>query len=291
MKKIANNFIELEQKPLDDELSIFDVIMFIRRNFYVLLSSALLGACLGFVLTFVLPAEWEASGLIRIGQLGRAGSAGASIEPALQVADRLKSKSFQNEVLKELKISTEDDNDQAENFRDQFKVKLEKSDLINLSIRAGSRDEARRNLKVVAEELKFIHLKISAPTVDRWRDELNTINNELNKADVEAKRLNKSLAAQLNSLNALSFSQTSLLSSILITREAELRTFRDTKNELEEQLSPERTFPTGILGNIEVSRKPVFPKKSIFVSAGFFLGLLLAFAYVVVKNTFLVRKD
>ena len=65
-----------------------------------------------------------------------------------------------------------------------------------------------------------------------------------------------------------------------MSKAQEYRNFRDNKRMLEEKLSPERTFPTHVLGRVDVSKKPAFPKYGMFIPAGLFLGLFASFAYI-----------
>ena len=86
----------------DDEVSLIDLVAFVKRNVLTLISGAILGGILGLVIAFSIAPQWEATALLRVGQLGSTGSA---IEPSLQVVDRIKNKSFQNDVLKNLGLS------------------------------------------------------------------------------------------------------------------------------------------------------------------------------------------
>jgi hypothetical protein len=275
MSKSENVALVANNDQFDEGISLLDLGAFIRRNLGTLLGGALIGGVLGLALAFIPPSEWEAKALVRIGQYGNAGAAGAAIEPPLQVIDRVKYKSFQNDVLKSLGISTGEDDANAELFRDTLKVKLEKSELINLSLRGRSPDEVKLHMNAVVNELKNIHVRMSGPSINRWKQELESIEQELKQANTQAERLARSLGGQSDSLNDKNFSQAALLSNILIAREGELRSFRDRKRMLEERLSPERTFPTDVLGRIEASQKPVFPKKSLFTVAGLGIGLFL----------------
>jgi capsular polysaccharide biosynthesis protein len=270
------------------ELSLHDLVAFIRRNLGILLGGALIGGVLGLAMAFIQPLQWEASTLIQVGQLGNAGGAeggiGTNIEPPLRVADRIKNRSFQNDVLKNLGLMTGEDDSNANVFRDTLKVKLEKSELLNLTLRAMSPDEAKLHMSAVVNELKKIHTRISVPTISRWHQELASIDRELKQANTEAERLAKSLDRQSDLINDKNFSQVALLSNILIMREVELREFHDEKRMLEERLSPERTFDTNVLGRIEVSTKPVFPKKSLYILAGLVMGLLLGVLLSILRS-------
>jgi hypothetical protein len=179
---------------------------------------------------------------------------------------------------------TDEDDSTAKVFRDTLKVKLEKSELLNLTLRGMSPDEAKLHMSAVVNELKKIHARISVPTISRWHQELASIERELKQANTEAEGLAKSLDSQSNLINDKNFSQVALLSNILIMREVELREFHDQKRMLEERLSPERTFDTNVLGRIEISTKPVFPKKSLYILAGLVTGLLLGALLLILRS-------
>jgi len=287
MRKSEKAALVTREDQFDDELSLLDLVAFIRRNVRILLGGALIGGVLGLTIAFTLPAEWEASAVIRIGQFGNSGNPGNPgnpIEPPLQAVDRIKNKSFQDDVLKQFEISTDQNDAKVRIFRDSLKGRLEKSELISLTLRGWSADEASQHMSAVINELKNIHTRMSAPTISRWHQELESIELELKQASNEAERLAKSLGVRSNFLNERNFSQAVLASNILIAREGELRSFRDRKRMLEEQLSPERTFATDVLGRVEVSTEPVFPKKSLFAEAGLFVGLLLGALLSMLKS-------
>lgn len=107
----------------------------LRCNGLRLVIAALLGAVFGFVLTFIVPAEWEASGLVRIGQVWGADSSGKVVELPMVAVDRVKSRVFQDQVLLSLGLSVNEDDDKPQHFRNSLKVRLEKSDLIHHLVR------------------------------------------------------------------------------------------------------------------------------------------------------------
>ena len=260
----------------DDELTIIDVFKFLRVNFRFFSIGAILGCVIGLGVAYAVTPQWEATALLRIEQLGNAGNAGNAIEPTLQVVDRIKNRSFQNDVLKKLGLSTSENDKLAKYFINTLKVKLEKSDLVNLAIRGSSPENAKRNMSAIINEIESIHNKMLEPTVHRWQQELASIQSELDQANARQERLEKSLNRQAGSFNDKNFSQAALLSNILLTREAEFKSLRDRKRILEEQLSPARTFSTKVIGRVEVSEDSVFPSKPVFSLVGLLLGLLFS---------------
>ena len=271
--------VSLENRSID-ELSFIDLLVFIRRNFRVLLGCALLGAVVGLVLAYAMPAQWEASALVRIGQLGASGSSGSSgslIEPALQVVDRIKNISFQKSVLNRLGTINGENSTNVKTFNSSLKVKLEKSELISISLDSYSPEDAKAYLEAVIEELKNIHTRMSESAINRWNQELVSTEEAIKKDIDESNSLNKSLK-ELNA-SEKKFPEMLLKSNILLlhelARERELQFYLERKFLLQEQLSSERTFATEVLGQVEVSGVPVFPKKPLFALAGIILGLIL----------------
>lgn len=269
----------IDNGQLDDELNLLDLLAFVHRNARILIATTLIGAIFGGGVAFSVSPQWEASALVRVGQLGNVGRLG-NVEPPLQIVDRIKSKSFQNDVLKRLELVDDD----AKLFRKTLKVKLEKSELISLALRGGAVDAVKLHMNAVVNKLKEEHGRISAPTISRLRQELATIELELKLTSVESERLKKMLDGA-DSVSEKVFLQAILVSNLRLAREDELRTFRDRKRELEEQLSLERTFPTDVMGKIEVLSEPVYPKKTLFIMVGLFMGLFLGIFVSVVRAT------
>lgn len=281
-----NQAIENES---NDEFDLLDLVNFIRRNFIYLFWGMLLGVVVALILAMLLPKQFSATALVKIGEIANINAAGtatgSTIEPSLQVVDRIKSRSFQDDVLKALKISVDDDDSAlVKQFRNSLKVKLEKSELISLSVNANSRAQANAMMQGVLNQLNTAHYKISYPTIARLKLELVSVNNELKFADVEMKQLSKTLEIQSEKTIDMKFSQFVLLNSLRMSKEEEYRNFRDSKRMLEERLSPERTFPTHVLGRVEVSKNPVYPNYTIFGSAGLVLGLFAGLLYILARS-------
>lgn len=280
MNKTENEVLTSSETLIDKELSLLDLVEFVQKNFFILIGGLLLGLFASLVTAFLLPSEWEATALVRVGQF-KNGDNLISIEPSLQVVDRIKSASFQQDVLKSLSLNSKENNTIDDKLKN-LKVKLEKSELINISLRDLTKDEAKNNLSVVINELVKIHKKKFEPVIKRWNQELISTELAMQNSKAESNQLNKTLE-RLGS-SEKTFSENALNSSTLLVREKEMQYYRQRRTVLEELLSPERTFPTEILGNIIVSKEPVSPKKMLFATAGAILGLILAFFFIIFRE-------
>lgn len=280
MYKTENEVLTSPESLIDKELSLLDLVGFVQKNFIILIGGLLLGLFASLVTAFLLPSEWEATALVRVGQF-KNGDNLISIEPSLQVVDRIKSASFQQDVLKSLSLNSKENNTIDDKLQN-LKVKLEKSELINISLRDLTKDEAKNNLSVVINELVKIHKKKFEPVIKRWNQELISTELAMQNSIAESNQLNKTLE-RLGS-SEKTFSENAFNSSTLLVREKEMQYYRQRRTVLEELLSPERTFPTEILGNIIVSKEPVSPKKMLFATAGAILGLILAFFFIIFRE-------
>ena len=263
----------------DDELTFLDLVTFARRHRLALLGGALMGGTLGLAVAFVLPAQWEAVAQLRVAQLG--GS--APVEQPLMVVERVTQKSFGDDALKRMGISPDESNPKASLLRNSLKAKVEKSGLVGVRVRGASPDEAARFADAVVAELVSTHAKMAEPTLQRWRSEIEEIDMELKRGDREIERLRGSLERQAGIDQIASLFQ-AVVSNILLSREKEVRGVRERKRELQEQLSPERTFPTASLGRVNVSTRPVFPRKPLFAVGGLVIGLLMGVLLSVVRS-------
>ena len=203
----AKQNIAANETELADDFDLLDVINFIRRNFIYMLWGALLGLAIGGLLVVLLPKQFEATALVKIGEIANINAAGSAIESSLLVVDRIKSRSFQDDVLNTLKISTDDDDSAlVKQFRASLKITLEKSELLSLSVNANSRAQANALMQGVVNQLNTVHYKMSYPSIARLKLELDSVNNEIKLADEESKKFSKVLDTQLENVTDMKFS-------------------------------------------------------------------------------------
>ncbi len=269
-----------ENHKMSQVITFEDGINFARRNSVRIIVCGLVGALIGLGLAFVIPKEWEATSVLQIGQLASESGPPAPIETTSRAVERIKLDQFQDIVLTRLGLPLDVGANRATDlFRNSSKVALlRNADLIQVSVRGNSPEEAKRFAQMYGEELISVHAALAKPSLDKLKADLAEVSDSL---ILEEKRRVR-LATLLESRNRESvvgkFSENVLLNDIVSSNDKQLRQLRLQKNSIQERLDPERTFNTRVLGSVDVTRRAVFPKKSVLAIAGLLAGFFFAFA-------------
>ena len=183
-----NELVNSQEYDEQNDFNLMDATNFMRRSAKYLIFGMLLGVIVALIIAVLLPKQYEAKALIKIGQIGNIDTKVMPIEPVLQVVDRIRSQSFRDTVLVVLGVFIEHDDDTlVKKFEGNLKVKLEKSEIISLSLKALTRAEALVRMQEVVKHINITHNSMLLPTVSRLKLELDSINNELKLADIESK--------------------------------------------------------------------------------------------------------
>lgn len=261
-----------------------EIRTFLRRHALRLGACVAIGAILAMALTMIIQPLWQAKATVQNGQFYSSTTepTAVSIESPARTVDRVKVASFQDSVLKQLNLPLEEGiNAQTDLIRRSFVIRLlRNSDLLELSVRGYSPAEATRVLQQYVHNLTEEHRHLAQPTLDRMNEDLRQVQAEL----VGAQALQSDLEKRNKERNQVSaagkFSENVLLDNMLSSNASDIRTLQQRRNILREQLNPERTFNTRMIGDTEVSREPVFPKRSLFVASGAMTGLLVGLAWI-----------
>lgn len=280
--------IEKRQSPEEERLFVgtADINTFLQRHALRLAACIAFGAGVALVSTWVISPLWQAKTTIQNGQLYLVTSTGptvVNVEPPARTVDRIKVGSFQDNVLKQLNLPVDDGaNAETDLIRRSFDVRLlRNSDLIELSVRNYSPAEASRVLQQYVRRLAEEHAYLAKPTLDRLSEEMRQVQSDLSMALARQSELEKRSKDRYKASIAGQFSENVLLDNMLGTNAADIRLLQQRRNTLLEQLNPERTFNTRMIGETEVSREPVFPKRSLFAVSGGLVGLLLGLVWTV----------
>ncbi|MBU9578530.1 chain-length determining protein [Ralstonia mannitolilytica] len=271
---------------LDEEsgFGITDIIEFARRNAAVLAATTLTGGILSVGIAMTIPKEWSATVVLQVGQIysGPTGQNGVTyIEPPPRALERVKLGSFENAVLTQLGLPLATDvNKETDIIRGSARAMLiRNADLISITVRGFSDARAKQYAEAYERELINEHALLAKASIGRLASDLQEVSTALNTELARRAELDKIAKSSLAQAGAGRFSESVLLSELISRNDAEIRTLRLRKSALQEQLNPELTFNTRALGDVDVSRKPIYPQKSVFgllgVMAGLIVGVLL----------------
>jgi capsular polysaccharide biosynthesis protein len=231
--------------------------------------------------------KWEATAVIQIGRVGQSGSGQDAllIEPAVRAIERMKMKSFEDGVLTTLKIPVETSDPIAALFRSTLSLKaLGTTDLIQVKVRGGSRDQTQAWADAVVDRLKDVHEKLTQPTVDRLHKQQADFKNQMQLIKEERSTLLETVSKTSERSGDGRFSTNLLLSNLLLQKNAELRDFEMRSLAVDEQLATIRAFPTALVDRIYVPEKPASPKKLLVVMLAAVLGLILGIIVAFIRN-------
>lgn len=243
----------------------------IRRYWPRLLLLPLMGLLLAGAFLFFASYEWQAQGTLLIGKVGN-----ESVEPSVQVVERVKLQPFKIRVLEQLGVSEAQDKRVAELFRDGLQIRaIPASDLLEIRTRGFSREEAARNLQGVVDVLVSDHTERARSLIARLDKRMAELGAELDEAKRERDRQLEAAetGAKQGSAPLLA---AGAVSQIVSLRDAEIRDLTQRRYAIEELLKQNSTFPTRLLEAIHVPEAQAFPKRSITLAIGLLLGLSLA---------------
>ena len=270
-----------------DEFSLRDLWRILISQRRWLLGSPFVCVVLAAVGVSVAKPKWEATAVIQIGQVGQSGVGQGSqlIESPLRAIERMKMKSFEDDVLTALKIPVEVDDPVAKLFRSTLSLKaLGATDLIQVKVRAGSRDQAQTWANAVVDRLREVHERLAQPTIDRLRKQQSALKKQMQIIEEERKNLLTIVSKSIETSGDNRFSANLLLSNLLLQKNAELRDFEMRRLAADEQLTSVRTYPTSLIDRIYVPEKPASPKKLLIVMLSAVLGLILGVVVALLRN-------
>ena len=270
-----------------DEISVRDLWRVLTNQKKWVIGIPILCVLLAAVGVSMAKPKWEATAVIQIGQVGQSGVGQGSqlIEPPLRAIERMKMKSFEDGVLTALKIPVESDDPVVKRFRSTLSLKaLGATDLIQVKVRAGSRDQAQTWANAVVDRLREVHERLAQPTIDRLRKQQSELKKQMQIIEEERTNLLKIVSKSSETSGDSRFSANLLLSNLLLQKNAELRDFEMRRLAADEQLTSIRTYPTSLIDRIYVPEKPASPKKLLIVMLSAVLGLILGIIVAFMRN-------
>ena len=273
---------QIEMPKDDDEISLWDIVDFLKEGWHWLSGGVLLGlACaIGFVL--VSPAQYEATSIVQPATVGMPTTTtttrGAEVEPVAQTLERLKLPTFYDEPMLQ---ACQAPSRQA--LSGSVKASQVKGNsLIQVSYRAPTTAVAEACVNAVVAQLTQSQKAIAEPLLKTLEEQLVLTKKQLTEAEGFQGQLEKRATSSADS--------TSLLILNTLTKREEIVRLQKLLVEQKVQLSPPLTQPMQLLEPIYAPERPVSPKKLPVLAGGLFGGLVLGGLAFFARRSWSARK-
>lgn len=270
------------RQPHDDGISGADIMRFVTSQFWWIAAFLVAGAVLGIAYSYTKARQWEATTFVQIGQVDElsAGLGGGPtpIDTPYRAVQRVQVDPFIDQVLRSRSLPIQiGENFESDLIRRTLNAEIvPNSDVIKLTVRELSPQNADATLQAAQNQLIGIHAGIVEAALKRTHDRLDSINAAI--ADAQSKRgvVASTASTRANSGAGDSGVTNVLLGNILdVSDRTLLAKLREERALALQQLSPQHTFNTKPLAAIAVSQMPVYPKRLIFALFGAVVGGLI----------------
>lgn len=267
---------ELENTE-NDEVSLPDLWRILTGQKRWVIGSAVAFLAAATIGVFSVKPKWEATAVIQIGQIGQSSVGGPLlIEPPVRAIERMKTKSFEDNVLTKLAIPLEDENPDAALFRSTVSLKvLGTSDLIQVKVRAKSREQAQIWAGAVADVLNAVHDRLTQPISDRLVIQQSAFKKQIQLINEEHASLMRITPNSSGSNLDARFPANLLLSNLLQQKNAELRSFEFQILALDERLALIHAYRTTLAERVHVPVRPATPKVLLTIVLAALVGLII----------------
>ncbi|TPQ39675.1 Wzz/FepE/Etk N-terminal domain-containing protein [Cupriavidus pinatubonensis] len=261
-----------------------DLLKTFRASIKQLLLATVLGALIALAITQFLTPKWTGMVTVQVGQIAAPGQAPRLIETQLTTIVRLNLPSFRTDVLKSLGLPSPDSgHKEATLLFDSMRATPSKgADVLNLQVSAFSREQAAKALQASVALLDGSHRSFFQPSLERMKADLAKTTAKLADAEREYDQTYRALKSGSTQATGTVGTRDILTSNVLSTLQQQILELKNHKAQLEDGLDPARSYPTRVIGEVYVPKRPSTPGKLLVVAAGALLGLFvgLAIAYL-----------
>lgn len=260
----------------DDEISLFELFEQLRNGWRTVAGGLLVGVLGAGAAIALLPAQYQASTLIEVGQVNAAG-----LEVPAVTVERMKSPAFVLEVAQQSGIEVADATDAAK----RLSASLQRNaPLIEVKTTGASRDEAIRLAESAIKLLHDKHMQLFEPRVKQLRSELDVTREKLGIVESELAVVDKTMAEAGRQGARAAALPYELLTSLRVQKATEAISLRQAIVGYNAALLPPATRPTDTVEGVYASRRPVSPRKALLLALGAVGGLLAGTLLVFLAN-------
>jgi len=269
------------------EISIIDILFFIRNNYKFILLSGLIGLVLSIILIAITPRVYEASVQIQMAQISPNSNSnsnsnnmnplGVSIEESTLLIARLSSPtSFSASVIEA--CGKQNDANPGETLAKSIKLSAVKglNNVVELKTYGPTSEKSYTCANAIFELIKFSQAQILAPYLEEAQTRLAADQLRLAKVQDLVTKADKSGAA---------------MSAAYLSSRDEIKYLLDEITALQNVTMSSQSRATRLVAPIYVSDTPITPKKRPWLSGGLLGGLLLGFLIALSRQMLVKLKS
>ncbi|MET0548645.1 MAG: Wzz/FepE/Etk N-terminal domain-containing protein [Xanthomonas sp.] len=251
-----------------DEIYLIDLWRILRREWRWCLLPLLLALALAALFLHGATRQWQATAWVQVGEFGPTPSGrDPKLEPFQRVIDRIKTRQFQEQVLRGAGVAL--DSRQAALYRDSLKLDPDPyANLIQLTLRAESPQQARQLATATIAQLQALHRRIQAGPLQQATARLQEL-----AADLAATQAERDRLLQQQREGRGSVEQQLLGNMLLSEKTTTLRGLRAEREDLLGRLGARYTYDTSAPWETYVPPRAVFPNPLLVLAAALLAGL------------------
>lgn len=271
-----------------DDIYLIDLWRILRREWRWALAALVVVLGLTFAFTRLAKPQWEATAWIQVGEIGPTPAGrDPKVEPFQRVIDRMKTRLFQDAVLRKAGLPL--NSRAAQLYRGSLKPDPDPyANLIGVTIRAESSAQARRLAMATVTELQTLHGQTNAVALELARTRLQGLNEDLRAALVNRTQLQQQVQAGQGGAAA---TPAQLVAGVLLTdSNTTIRALKAERDDLIARLTTRYTYQTSLAWPLYVPDRQAFPNAITAWAAGLLAGAGLGVLAAVLRNAWRRRR-
>ncbi|MCD0278169.1 chain-length determining protein [Xanthomonas melonis] len=272
-----------------DEIYLIDLWRILRREWRWALAALVVVLGITFAFLRVAQPQWEATAWIQVGEIGPTPAGrDPKVEPFQRVIDRMKTRLFQDAVLRQAGVPLK--SRAAQMYRSSLKPDPDPyANLIGITIRAASQQQARALAEATLAQLQTLHGQTNAAALALARTRLQGLNEDLRVALLNRAQLQRQLQA---ADDAAAATPGQILAGVLLTdSNTTIRAIKGERDDLVARLTARYTYQTSLAWPLYVPEQRAFPNAIMVWAVGLLAGAGLGVLMAVVRNAWRRRRQ
>lgn len=270
-------------QPLEDEISLKDIIDFLLESWKIIVTSAIIGGVLSAGYAFTLPNQYQARSNIQGAKVG-----GAEVESPSVLVEKLKMPAYFTEEAF-LACNITDTLNAGEVIVKNIKpILIKNTPIISFIYTSDNSEVAKRCSEAILEDIRINQNLLAKNIFELKKSQLKNLKQKLNAAERVVKILpNKSSSFDFPDSN---FSASALLLATTLSKENEIIDLKAQINDIEISLSEPYTREAFFTTPIYVPTYKVGPNRTLILMVGLMAGLFLGLLFMLGKRGWHAHK-